>query len=162
LIANFDNTDPTALEILERKLHSLGDSSNAGDTQQNIPPPPISESTNETAGQGINNGQNSGSRPQISGGMSSSITSTKLKNRRASSSSISQTAQVPKYFELCVAAGENTVLLDEINISSVTNDGQLFSKIWDSYKGIERSALNKWFFKLDDVFVGKNPGKTLA
>ncbi|KAI1455427.1 hypothetical protein F4805DRAFT_436170 [Annulohypoxylon moriforme] len=60
-----------------------------------------------------------------------------------------------KYFEVCLNVGRHVVNLGEIDISSVTSDGELFDKIWETYHSIKgadwKARLQNWFLEPDDV-----------
>lgn len=157
MAANFDNSDPQALEALERRLHGLGNPGVARGHQQGPAIPATSRSGSGSTGQGtFSTSQGSTRQPSTSSGKGSSANASGLSRRNATSSNNSQKAGIPRYFELCVSVGQLSVSLVEINISSVATDSQLFSKIWESYHGIKKSsfraAIRDWFFKPDDVF----------
>ncbi|KAI1086618.1 hypothetical protein F5B19DRAFT_129562 [Rostrohypoxylon terebratum] len=60
-----------------------------------------------------------------------------------------------KYFEVCVSVGRYAINLGEIDISSITSDGQLFDEIWKTYRGMKgkdwKAALRNWFLEPDDI-----------
>ncbi|KAH7191480.1 hypothetical protein BKA60DRAFT_584985 [Fusarium oxysporum] len=153
LAANFSNSHPLALAALENKLHGLNNS-DAIDASDQAPNPstsrlqdihPVNPSTSrESLSQPS---QRRERQPNSNGRVSS------LRNIRSLDNS--QRVCVPMFFELCVTVGKHSVRLGEINISSVTTDGQLFKKIWDRYQEIKTSTfgatIRGWFFKPSDV-----------
>ncbi|KAK0642084.1 hypothetical protein B0T16DRAFT_224837 [Cercophora newfieldiana] len=158
LAADFENSNPDATTALQQRLHGLSNTGIANSPQQNSGN--LGSATGSTS-QG--NSQSSTPQPQTPTGSrkrpsaNTSGTSTpSTSHQGASNSNISQRARKPRYLELCVSVGQHSVNLGEINISSVTTDGQLFKKIWESYREIKKSSsestLRNWFFKPDDVF----------
>ncbi|SCV52652.1 uncharacterized protein FFB14_12715 [Fusarium fujikuroi] len=154
LAANFSNSHPQALEALEYRLHGLNNP-DATDASHQSPNPSTSRTQVTHPVTSINSGESLSQPPQRrerqpnnNGRVSSRQNIRSLDN--------SEMAGVPKFFELCVTVGKHSVRLGEINISSVTTDGQLFKKIWHSYREIKTSTLGAtikgWFFKPSDVF----------
>ncbi|KAF5617908.1 hypothetical protein F25303_13153 [Fusarium sp. NRRL 25303] len=154
LAANFSNTHPPALAALEHQLHGLNNSNATGASHQATTPsnsrlqdthPVTSIANGESLSQ---HPQRRERQPNNNGRVSSRRNIRSLDN--------SHRVGVPKFFELCVTVGKHSVRLGEINISSVTTDGQLFRKIWDSYREIKTSTfgatIRGWFFKPSDVF----------
>ncbi|CCT67937.1 uncharacterized protein FFUJ_14598 [Fusarium fujikuroi IMI 58289] len=154
LAANFSNSHPQALEALEYRLHGLNNP-DATDASHQSPNPSTSRTQVTHPVTSINSGESLSQPPQRrerqpnnNGRVSSRQNIRSLDNY--------EMVGVPKFFELCVTVGKHSVRLGEINISSVTTDGQLFKKIWHSYREIKTSTLGAtikgWFFKPSDVF----------
>ncbi|SCN93813.1 uncharacterized protein FFE2_07866 [Fusarium fujikuroi] len=154
LAANFSNSHPQALEALEYRLHGLNNpdatdashqSSNPSTSRTQVTHPVTSINSGESLSQPP---QRRERQPNNNGRVSSRQNIRSLDNY--------EMVGVPKFFELCVTVGKHSVRLGEINISSVTTDGQLFKKIWHSYREIKTSTLGAtikgWFFKPSDVF----------
>ncbi|CVK85989.1 uncharacterized protein FPRN_06373 [Fusarium proliferatum] len=154
LAANFSNSHPLALAALENKLHGLRNS-NATDASHQSSTPSTSSIQDTHSAISIASGE-SRSQPSQRRKTQSNNNGRVSSRQNIRSLDNSERVGVPKFFELCVTVGKHSVRLGEINISSVTTDGQLFKKIWDSYREIKTSTLGAtisgWFFKPSDVF----------
>ncbi|KAF4448929.1 hypothetical protein FALBO_16736 [Fusarium albosuccineum] len=154
LAANFSNAYPDALHALEDKLHRLGNSDTA-DASPQVPQIPSSKSRDVDQAAFSTSTESSG---QPSQSLNRNFNDKNLVSARqqATSSQSPRVAGMPKFFELCVTVGQDSVNLKEISISAVTTDRQLFDKIWDSYHEIKTSSfaatVRGWFFKPSDVF----------
>ncbi|KAF4447192.1 HET-like protein [Fusarium austroafricanum] len=153
LAGNFSNSDPTALEALENRLRRLSNSdAQESSDQASEPSAPVSHATQAVS---------SSTSPEFSRLPSRREEHMASENIQVSSrrnvrpSDTSQRPRIPKFLELCVAVGRHSVRLGEINISSVTTDGQLFTKIWESYCEIRTSSfmsvIKGWCFKPSDI-----------
>ena len=57
----------------------------------------------------------------------------------------------PKYFEVCINAGNHAVDHYELDISESTSDGALFVKIWEKYRMSRGFGLKRLFLRPRDV-----------
>jgi hypothetical protein len=56
-------------------------------------------------------------------------------------------SQIKKYFSICVNTGENLAVVSEIEVSSITQDGEFFKKMWKEYDSI-RGFRTRYFRQL--------------
>ncbi|KAI1252351.1 hypothetical protein MGN70_006926 [Eutypa lata] len=61
------------------------------------------------------------------------------------------TTYIPKYFEVCINAGNHAIYHHELDISHSNSAGELFAMIWDKYKTSRRSALKRILLRPKDV-----------
>ncbi|KAF5010966.1 hypothetical protein FDECE_2929 [Fusarium decemcellulare] len=154
LAANFSDAYPDALQALEDKLHRLGNSDTA-DASPQVPQIPSSKSRDVDRA-ASNTSTGSSGQPSQRLNRNFNDKNPVSARQQATSSKSPRVAGMPKFFELCVTVGQDSVNLKEISISSVTTDRQLFERIWDSYREIKTSSfaatVRGWFFKASDVF----------
>lgn len=58
---------------------------------------------------------------------------------------------IPKYFEVCINAGNHALDHYELDISESTSDGALFVKIWEKYRMSRGFGLRRVFLRPRDV-----------
>jgi len=82
---------------------------------------------------------------QLSTGTNLSSTITHSNGQSSSATSISQSGMRRQFFELCVDTygSERATYLDEIDITKVQNDAELFHKIYESYKRLRGPRLRR-------------------
>lgn len=85
------------------------------------------------------------SSSQLSTGTNLSSTITHSNGQSSSATSISQSGVRRQFFELCVDTygSERATYLDEIDITKVQNDAELFHKIYESYKRLRGPRLRR-------------------
>ena len=63
-------------------------------------------------------------------------------------------SHIQKYFAICVNTGENLTIVDEIEVSSITQDSEFFKKMWKEYnsiRGFRSTSLRQLLVKPVDV-----------